>query len=506
MFLPKNNSQNTFKNTDFFFHQSWRILSSENEERKQRLHPPKKITDAEQTYHNFMISSKNYQYYKTKRNRFFKEICDFNESYIRKFETDQKNDPSPASSFVFKPEASLFESKKDRKVNENNKVLRQANSTAKAKTLLKFLKRKNEESMKSSITNDLQSILNNETISISEELQKTYHSFTEITQKIPNEKPQTAPSFVSKYRSFHDRKRGDTTPLEGENKMARIMSCKPKPLEGMRKTFHLEEDPLKKNGKTFYFPTQPRSSQSRVRTKIGGVNQKPSKKASPMEKKNPVRSFIVEEFLKNFELLKKNIQNEVLTRFILKKIKKYRIAKTVFLENKKVKYEAFNRDFLYEILKSNAFFRIETPEGEIEERGREKFLVELTHFKTDLENFIVEKNNEELRFLENSLVNSYEEYKIKEISVELNKEKGVNFYKNRTFDQDVEEIRKNFDDNNITFAKDLETFERNFGECYQINNREKKIMRNTDFFYRNLQRKFQNIKEKYKGDNPYFAI
>ena len=78
--------------------------------------------------------------------------------------------------------------------------------------------------------------------------------------------------------------------------------------------------------------------------------------------------------------------------------------------------------------------------------------------------------------------------------------------KNRTFDQDVEEIRKNFDENNATFAKDLETFERNFGECYQINNREKKIMKNTDFFYRNLQRKFQNIKEKYKGDNPYFAI
>ena len=421
MFFAKNNSQNTFKNTDFFFHQSWRILSSENEERKQRLNPPKKITDAEETYHNFMISSKNYQYYKTKRNRFFKEICDFNENYVRKFENDQKNDPSPPSTFVFKPEASLFESKKDRKANENNKMLRQANSTAKAKTLLKFLKRKNEESMKGSIQNDLQSILNNDTISINEEFQKTYHSFTDIPQKIPNEKPQTAPNMnmVSKYQSFHDR-------MMENNKTTRIMSCKQKPLEEIRKTFHLGEDFLKKNGKTFYFPTQPRSSQSRVRTKIGVMNQKQSKKASPLEKKKPVRSSIVEEFVKNFEILKKNIQQEVLTRFVLKKIKKYRIAKTVFLENKKVKYAAFNRDFLYEILKSNAFFKIETPDGEIEERGREKFLVELSHFKTDLENFIVEKNNEELQYLENSLVNSYEEYKIKEIGADLNKEKGVN--------------------------------------------------------------------------------
>jgi len=511
MHFPKNNSQNNFKTTDFFFRQSWRILSSENEEHKQKLQPPKKILESEQAYHNFLLSTKNHKYYKTKRNHFFKDILDYNNNYIKKFNNDPHIIPS-SGDFVYKNDPNLFESKKDRKTNENNHTFREANSTEKAKMILQSCERKKAEIKRNSLSKNLEHIINNE------DFQKTYQSFHgNQNYKTPNDKLKTALNIFSKNRRKTDKKsKGspDTLSPQGNNstkKLSRVLSFKSKITQfpsskENEKPFYLNEDYIKKNRNTFYFPTQPKSSQIQFRMKINGRKEKVVSEHVPKTvTRTNSKNFIVEEFVKNYELLINAVKSDTLHRYILKKIKHLEMVKKVMLDNKELRRNCFNREFLYELLNSKSVLW-ETSEGKVMERGREKFLIELNCLNNDLEGFIIEKNKEELNYVENSLINSYEEYKMKELSLENTKEKNqVNFYKNATFEKDIDMIRKNFE-NSLSLSKDLDTFEWTFGECGQINNKEKKIMRNMDLFYRDLQKRFENVKDKYKGDNPYFVI
>ena len=87
-------------------------------------------------------------------------------------------------------------------------------------------------------------------------------------------------------------------PKYGNTKMTRIRDCNQRPLEeiSFRRGF------LEKKWKNL----QARVKSTLGRTKMRVINQKPWKKNIKLRKKKPVRSFIVEEFMKNFEILKKN--------------------------------------------------------------------------------------------------------------------------------------------------------------------------------------------------------
>ena len=505
MNFTKSSAKNS-KNTDFFFKQSWRILSTEFEEHKKLFQPPENICDTEKAYFNLLVSSKKYQYYKTKRNRFFKEICDFSENLTKKFENESKL-TEETKNFVFEPDKNLFASKKNRKINEINEAFRQTALVEKArKTIINFKNTINDIKKNS----DIRSL---KKIIINEDLDTKFLSFHESKKVLSFEK-QVSQRKTKKLSSIEKEKKSQNF-FSFEDKILqrnKFLSSEEKiPDAAALKTFELKNRLLinsRESNKTqfrnsFYITTQPKSSQISKRVNLNLRRNDVAISTEIQEKlKKRATIPIVDTFIINFEYLKKMIKFNEINALILKKIKHLKLLKSFLVEEKKLK-SCINREYIYDILKQGTII-FQNDEIFPEKRNKQTFLKELFELNKEIETYIIQKNKEELNYKENALINSYENYKMKESSFHKKQEKNKNnFYKNATFEHDMELIKKDLD-NDADFGEKLEVFEHNYGVCHEIDNKQKKVMKNMDCFYKELRKRFEYVNDTYKEENPYF--
>ena len=133
------------KNTDFFFHNSWRILFADNLEKQKFVKPPSNISETEKSYSK-LLSTTEYKKFKTTRNRFFKKICDYTHDLVKNFKNDSFiTSNKSCCDEMYGPENQLFYSKKDRSINQNNSEFQINRSLEKAKKVLKIFSQKSKE-------------------------------------------------------------------------------------------------------------------------------------------------------------------------------------------------------------------------------------------------------------------------------------------------------------------------------------------------------------------------
>lgn len=494
------------KNTDFFFHNSWRILFADNLEKRKFIKPPSNISETEKSYAK-LLSTTDYKKFKSTRNRFFKKICDYTHDVLKNYKNDSFIISNKScGEEVYGPESQLFYSKKDRSVNQNNNEFQTTQSLEKAKRILKIFSEKSKEMKQNDAQKQSYFFQNDLKNNYFEQRNDDFVSLSLHEKKTHYEKPKVANIINSKNikvrKVFSSRLKNNAKDL------------KEKLLNNKNDNQILKSDEEisnedRKKPPSFYVTRQPKSRESVYRSSF--IDQEKNKVIFGKPNEKVVR--IIDNFIENYFFLKNSLKYHSLNEFILAKTKHMKVLKKEIIYQKEVRGN-INHDYFWNIINKASFSFGKNP-NETREKifddflFKHKLITELEELNQQLITVITSKNKQMLNFYENDIYDNYQNYEENNRNFNVNNFVGKkkNFYDNNSFKNDVKMVKSDFD-SYVDIAQKMDEFENAYGECKLIGIKEKKIMKNIDFFYKNIKKRFENFNskntEKTAAEGPYY--